>query len=176
MIWQAKIDLTTGDLIAFGYSDFGLDDSFDPMRHEIVSEHQIGLKAKNPRRITPFHRWADGAWLLVDLSLDDLKRKRIKELAAETSGLMRKHYPKERFDSLGFILEDAVFRNLQNRATHIRSKNAWGIDVLQFYTDQRSTIEALTTFADVYAYTWDFSSIMEVDPVITISSALAIVN
>ncbi len=33
-----------------------------------------------------------------------------------------------------------------------------------------------TTFADVYTYTWDFSSIMEVDPMITVSSALAIVS
>lgn len=174
MSWQAKIDLTTGDLLAFGYTDFTSDGSFDAASQVVVVSYQEGLIPKNRRRITPHHRWDGTAWTLIELDLTQVKMNKIAALANETASRLRSSYPVDRLDSLDFILNDAVERGLLNRATHIRTKNAWGMGILQFYVDQKATIEALTTIADVDWYTWNFTSIMEVDPMVTVPSALAI--
>lgn len=176
MTWQAKVRTSTGDLLAFGYTDFTSDGSFDPATESIVMSYELGLVARSTTIVQPHHRWGGAGWVLIELDLFQVKKNKIDVLANETTSRLRSSYPVDSVDSLNVILDDAVEQGLPNRAAHVRSKNAWGVEVLQFYADQRSTIGALTTFADVYAYTWDFSSIMEVDPMITISSALAIVN
>ncbi len=174
MNWQAKIDLTTGDLLAFGYTDFTSDGSFDAASEVVVVSYQEGLIAKTRQRIAPHHRWVGTEWLLVGLSIGDLKRRKVYQLELAVTSILRRNYPKERNDALIFVLDDAISLGLINRVAHIRTKNAWGMEILQFYADEKATIEALVTKVAVDSYEWDFESLMKTDPMITVPSALAI--
>lgn len=106
--------------------------------------------------------------------LDTAQSAAYKLLKRRVSLLLTSAYPPERVASLVEILDDAVSNGLTNRAAHIRSKGIWTMAVFEFYTDHTAAIYALTSSDDVAAYEWDLADILEVDPKISVSTALAI--
>lgn len=97
-----------------------------------------------------------------------------KLLKRQVSQHITTSYPPERVASLVEILDDALSNGLTNRAAHIRSKSVWTMALFGFYASHTAAIYALTNSDDVAAYEWDLADIQEVDPQISVSTALAI--
>lgn len=108
------------------------------------------------------------------LSLLQVKMEKLERSVTEILGFVNSRYDLEkRVNYLG-IYNNAINKGLTNRAAYFQPLLDWQNSVYLYSAYVQQTIMSLTTIEDVNNFTWDFTTLLNTDPMITYAGAFSI--
>jgi hypothetical protein len=113
---------------------------------------------------------------ITPLTLQQVKTKKLEQSVTEILAFVNSRYDLEkRVNYLG-IYNNAINKGLTNRAAYFQPLLDWQNSVYMYSAYVQYTINNLTTIEDVNNFTWDFTTLLNTDPLITYGGAFSINN
>jgi hypothetical protein len=99
------------------------------------------------------------------------KAAKTQKFIQVTADFGESRYSLDRQQILSVLRSEARFDGLVNRANYIGKLLDWMNQVLNYYDMKNAELQALTTRDEVAAFAWDFTNLVNSDPLVTIYDA-----
>lgn len=113
---------------------------------------------------------------ITPLTLAQVKANKLENSVSEILSFVNSRYDLEKRVNFLGIYNNAVNKGLTNRAAYFQALLDWQNSVYLYSAYVQYTITTLTTIEDVNNFTWDFTTLLNTDPLITYGGAFSITN
>lgn len=103
-----------------------------------------------------------------------MKAAKIAKLEAEAWEYAQSRYPLKNQVTFSVLWTECVHDGLNNRYAYIKQGMDWSKTIYQLYYQKAAEIMACTTLPAIEAVTWDYSTLTQYDPCITVYAAMQI--
>lgn len=113
---------------------------------------------------------------IVPPTLAQVKADKLDRSITEILAFVNSRYDLEKRVNFLGIYNNAINKGLTNRAAYFQALLDWQNSVYLYSAYVQYTISSMTTVEDVNNFTWDFTTLLNTDPLISYGGAFSITN